>query len=437
MAYTKTTWVNGTTPAINATNLNKMETGISMGQGGYIPFSTFTGATDDAKLAAAVSYVASLSYRPPVVLDENRMYTFNNAHPDPPHGWHLTGPLGGIGGNPEQSTKNQSPARVTINYVGTWINLSVTKWNLRYSNIDWYGNTNCTWLNSPTQTLWRLQLGSNGFDGFRNVIGTYSSGCLMTGCDIYGSWDVANGSDTSFHMTGSDNNLFMDGMYIDSPLTTADGRPHLWADYLTKTVIGPVYATAQNRWSGLYVTGSATWGNGLVLAPGSRWEGRNESVPSIGATIRIAGGGLTIYGAAINFGMTNAANGRGDAGQIHQSGGNLVVRDCSHARATAAVDGQDTPFVYSTGGTLAVSGIQTSAQGGNTWTDVPVVQMAGGNLLDADASVRVDPIKERPARVYTGASAPTNPDKGDLWADSGLGGFQVWSGTAWDTTRVS
>jgi hypothetical protein len=28
MAYTKTTWVNDTTPAINATNLNKIEQGI-------------------------------------------------------------------------------------------------------------------------------------------------------------------------------------------------------------------------------------------------------------------------------------------------------------------------------------------------------------------------------------------------------------------------
>ena len=28
MAYTKTTWVNGTAPAINATNLNNIETGI-------------------------------------------------------------------------------------------------------------------------------------------------------------------------------------------------------------------------------------------------------------------------------------------------------------------------------------------------------------------------------------------------------------------------
>jgi hypothetical protein len=29
LAYTVTTWVNGTAPAVNATNLNKIETGIS------------------------------------------------------------------------------------------------------------------------------------------------------------------------------------------------------------------------------------------------------------------------------------------------------------------------------------------------------------------------------------------------------------------------
>ena len=29
MAYTVTTWVNGTAPAVNATNLNKIETALS------------------------------------------------------------------------------------------------------------------------------------------------------------------------------------------------------------------------------------------------------------------------------------------------------------------------------------------------------------------------------------------------------------------------
>jgi hypothetical protein len=207
-------------------------------------------------------------------------------------------------------------------------------------------------------------------------------------------------------------------------------------DYITKSVLGPIYCTARNRWSGLYVTGSSSNGAGLVVSPGSRWEGRNEGAPSPGATVRVDGGSLTLYGAAINFGMTDAGNARSDAGQIHHAGGDLVVRDCSYSRADAAVDGQDTPFIYSTGGTLTVSGLQPGTQGGNTWTDRPVVQMAGGNLLDADASVRVSPIKERPARLFTGATAPTNPQKGDCWAN-GSAGFQIWSGSAWGATRVS
>ena len=50
MAYTKTTWVNDTTPAINATNLNKIEQGIednsfesgSNANGNYIKYSDGT-----------------------------------------------------------------------------------------------------------------------------------------------------------------------------------------------------------------------------------------------------------------------------------------------------------------------------------------------------------------------------------------------------------
>lgn len=35
MPYTKTTWVNGGAPAINATNLNKIETGIQEAHAGF------------------------------------------------------------------------------------------------------------------------------------------------------------------------------------------------------------------------------------------------------------------------------------------------------------------------------------------------------------------------------------------------------------------
>lgn len=67
MAYTKTTWVNGTAPAINATNLNKIETGIEDAHNGTIlfplgsattPSITFTGDIDTGFYRPASNQIA-------------------------------------------------------------------------------------------------------------------------------------------------------------------------------------------------------------------------------------------------------------------------------------------------------------------------------------------------------------------------------------------
>jgi hypothetical protein len=384
--------------------------------GGYLAFSSFAGATDDAKLAAAVAAVSGMTYRPPVVLDENRLYTFNNAHPTPPDGWHLTGPLGSFASNIEQSSKNSMAAKVKINYSGTWINLSTTKWNLQFSNINFEGTANTVWLNSPTQTLWCMHLSSLSFNLFKSVIGTPTSKCLLTACQIDGYWDVANGYDTAFTLGGSDNNLFMDGMLLDSGITSgvAALTPLFICDYLQKGNIGPIFATSRNNWAGILIKGSSTAGQALVMSPGARWEGKNNSEYCQGATIRIEGGSLSIFGADTMFGRGNASNARGDQAQIHMTGGKLHVEACTYSRADGV--GQDVPYIYCSGGDLTVSDIQTGTQGGGTWTDLPVVQIAGtGRLLAHDGTVRVTPIKQRQARTFTGTTAPDNPQKGDVW----------------------
>src|SRR5690606_29835183 len=92
MAYSKTTWTNGSGSKINATNLNKMEQGIadahalaaSAGGGTEydIPLSSFSGGDDDAKLTNAMSYAASLTSKGvTIVLGENKQYTFSTKHP--------------------------------------------------------------------------------------------------------------------------------------------------------------------------------------------------------------------------------------------------------------------------------------------------------------------------------------------------------------------
>lgn len=435
-------WTNqssgGGPPYLSAANLDHIEDGVAMAQGGHIPFSTFSGADDDAKLAAAVLYVSELgnTVRPTIVLDESRDYTFNDQCPDLPHGFSLSGPLGAMTGNPEQG-KDNSQVAVKINYAGTWINPSVTKWNIRISNIDFTGTSSTVFLNSPTQTLWCMHLHNLSFNLFSSVIGTPANKAFMTGCQLTGRWDVANSYDTAFHFGGSDNDLFMGGMYIDSGVTSGvtDGTPHIHCDYMSKSTIGPIYSTSLNNWTGLLVSGSSTYGQGLTLGPGARIEGKNNSEYCRGATIRVNGGSLTIFQCAVNFGM-GASNARGDAGTIHHAGGNLSIFGMNHARADGV--SQDTPVVYSTGGRLEVHGIDISTQGGNTWTDRPLVYVgSGANLVHADASVRVDPIKERPARFYAGATAPTNPRKGDMWANADCSSFQIYDGSTWGTTRVS
>lgn len=410
--------------------------GADGGAAGNVLFSSYSGANDSARLAAAVADISLMTYKPTLVLDENRLYTFSAACPDLPHGFHLSGPLASINGLPEQGSNNAESATVNITYSGVWLNPSTSKYNIRFSNIDFTGTSTTTFCNSSTQSAMYWQLWNLSFDGFLSVMGTAANKMLVTGVWTWGFWDVANSYGTAFHLGGADSNLFLNGMFLDSGASVADGTPHFWADNLQKTIIGPVYCTARLNWTGLYVSGSMTNGPGLTMSQGARWEGKNTSTPCRGAVIRVDGGALSIYGAAVNYGMS-AANARGDAGVIHHAGGDLVVREPSYAR-TATVN-QDVPFIYSSGGRLYVSGVQQSMYGGSSaWTDLPVVFVtSGGNLREADSSVRVDPIKERPVRFYAGATAPTNPLKGDMWADAGGAGFQIWSGTAWGTTRVS
>lgn len=54
MSYTKTTWVNGNTPGIDATNLNKMEQGIYDAHGDIATLGA-TVSSADAKILASIA----------------------------------------------------------------------------------------------------------------------------------------------------------------------------------------------------------------------------------------------------------------------------------------------------------------------------------------------------------------------------------------------
>ena len=85
MAYTKTTWVNDTSPAINATNLNKIEQGIYDAQSSIdsiLPLEDQFVVTNDS---------FSMSISAGNYGDETKTYTNAGYYPLGLVGWSLTG----------------------------------------------------------------------------------------------------------------------------------------------------------------------------------------------------------------------------------------------------------------------------------------------------------------------------------------------------------
>src|SRR3954454_3026083 len=129
MPYTKTVWVNQSTPPINSTNLNKIEDGIARAQAtaeaaqaavaatGIVPLDSFTGSSDDAKLSAAMSYCAARTYKPFIGLT-SRAHSFSGARGTPYSGFGLVG--GGRGWlNAEQGIKHCQLTTTVSN--GPWL----------------------------------------------------------------------------------------------------------------------------------------------------------------------------------------------------------------------------------------------------------------------------------------------------------------------------
>lgn len=181
-------------------------------------------------------------------------------------------------------------------------------------------------------------------DNFKTVIDSPLLGCTI---DIrYTNNLGAHG----YKLGGSDNTLFPMGGKMDSGGSVTDAtRPAvLWLSDLEKTSIGPVYITGQPM-PALLIEGSSAR-DGVVIT-GATFEGRNRDLGAAGAVIRQTGGGVTLYGANVNFGMRNpAATGRADKGIVHVTGGRMLLDNPIH-RPCAGVTA---PFVHNAGGTVKV-----------------------------------------------------------------------------------
>lgn len=342
---------------------------------GAVALDSFTGATDDDKLTAALSAVAGDTY-PRTVQLTNRQYSFSQVNRTPFAGMRIMGPRGY--GNPERG-QTKMACRVALSGNGAWFAATAETFGCSFHSLAFTGGANASVIGG-TANWYCLSMRDIFASGLKSIVGSQTTKALLTAASFTGDWEINNSYDTAFYMGGSDNVFWSDGMLLDSGTAYAgDGQSHIWFDSMEKSFIGPLYITAEGSWSAIRVTGpgfNSTSSNqgGPLQFLGLRIEGRNESASSYGALVRVEGGIVILDTCAINYAMSDPANvaiGRTDLGVIQHTGGQLDVVGCTYNRANGVAE--TVPFVYtSSTGDCLVNRIKRASKA-NNWSGRPRV----------------------------------------------------------------
>lgn len=362
-----------------------------------VALDSFTGATDDAKLTAAISYAAAQTY-PPAIRWANRAYSHTTQR-TVYQGLRFIGPFGG-GISNAQLSDNAMVNKVQLNTNGTWLNVASDVFSCSIIGFAFIGTSNTTFMGGSGLFHGSL-IRDVSFKSFKTVLGTQAQKLLMTTTLIDGWFQVQGTYNGGVHIGGSDNYVFMSGALFDATPAYASaggvaGQFHLWFDGLDNTHVGRIYVTAEGPWGGCKITGSDYNVNvpsnlATLYIENPILEGRNASTPCYGSVLRVEGGIVRVNGGYLGRGMSNpSAMGHSpqDAGGVHVTGGALLLNGTIFDRYTGQPE--TSPFVYNNGGTVRVRDIWKASKGG-VWTGKPRVQnvTAGGGSIVADDSVTV------------------------------------------------
>jgi hypothetical protein len=350
---------------------------------GGVALDSFAGATDDAKLTAALTYVAAQTVKPPIVFS-NRRYDFSQTNRQVFSGMKLSGAF--AHGN-QQRSANSIPNDIRFSGSGTWWTFpaSGNVFDLGFYGLSFQGNSNAQFMATGNAIMWTSVFRDLGFNLWKHVLGNPTTKALLTAVLFDGWWNVNNSYNTAFTLGGSDNNLWMQGMLLDSePAFMADGAYHCRFEWLGKTSVGPIYNTCEQN-SGILVDGPDGSANPISFFGNGRIEGRNEDTPCFGSVLRIDGGSVAFRDWWFAFGASNIAGSghSGEGGLITMTGGKALFDGATYARATGVAE--TVPFIYQTGGELRVRNTWACSEGGS-WTGKPRVRSLGGTA-DLDDTV--------------------------------------------------
>jgi hypothetical protein len=349
-------------------------TGGSSDQPGIVQLESFPGASDDAKLDAALTYAAAQTYIPTIQFPARTLNLSKSRVPF--SGMKLIGPAGHGPKNLELASGKYTNGKVRLTCgsgSSSWfVAGSQNLYDIYIGNMAFHGNATSQFWEQSAGTLYACQFHSLTHYGFKHVFGSPASKALFTQVIFSGHWTNIGAQDTQFMIGGSDNALWRDGYINIDNAGIFPGRYQIIFSSLSNTSLGYVYLTCSGGTRGLLVEGSAS----DVTFFGGTYEGYKSYDPAPGNLVRVTGGNVAFYGT--RFGQAMGSPDASEHGFVEVTSGNVLLhRPIFDPGSTGA----SVPLAYVSGGKLEVQ----SAVG---TTRTPGVQRVGGTLVN-DSSVTV------------------------------------------------
>lgn len=387
--------------------LAELHAAIPVGGGGtasifdtMVSFSSLTGATDSLKLADFCTTYGGVTFKPTLVLDELRDYTFTTSQ-QLFDGFAMVG--GGFRALDQALSAAPYPQKVRIRMTSgtgwlTFANATVIGGFISGLTMDATSSVaNRMFAPNASATLQDWVFRDLSYQNGPGIMGSPSVPQGVRACVWDGFWNINNITDATngcaFNLGGSDNRIVPTMMLIDSPTSLMDGTGCLLRlSSLSKTPVKHLYITAEQH-MGINITG----GNGdqMMRLSDCEIEGRNFTHPSYGCLVRVSMD-ATISNSWISFGMSDPASANGgepnNRGIIHIDDGSVLVSGVTYRNASGVAN--SVPFIYATTGCeyLRVSNClgstDTTAARFKPVVKIPSSWVAGTNY-DVDNSVTV------------------------------------------------
>lgn len=352
--------------------------------------SSFAGGDDDSRLSAAIDWVKTQGVDgvKGIELDGGMRGPFKTGRL-PVKGLKIVGARGMPTNQPKSG--NPFPSGVKVIGDGGWWKtapgVQVPDFALAYFSMNGQVPTGTT-AGKLGNSLFESSAGADyqnavfrdiGIANVRCGFGSPEQQALFTASTIDGWWNINNYSECAYCIGGSDSGFWVGQRpLLDSPTTIMKGKWHQRIAYLSKSIVGPAYHTAEGPAGALRVTGNDDVWDLEILS--QVIEGRNKNAPNT-APVMISheGGEAWYHGGCWNFSKGIAV--------FQCSGGRPFVESVCYGRGAGATYdyAETTPLFLVTGGELMV---RTIRRGGAWKAGSRPLYKATGGTIDADSSVR-------------------------------------------------